>query len=157
MSEFPQVAGSSLEGRRFQLPQDFEGKLNLAIVAFQRWHQDLVDTWVPLARRLRSAYPDFRYYELPTIWRMNPLFRWSIDAGMRAGIADRNARAATITLYLDKEPFRQALEIADEETIHLFLVDSAGRVWWRGAGRFSDEAGEALARAVQAQLAGDAL
>jgi hypothetical protein len=155
MSEFPQVTGSNLEGRRFQLPQDFEGKLNLAIVAFQRWHQDLVDTWVPLARRLRSAYPDFRYYELPTIWRMNPLFRWSIDAGMRAGIADRGAREATITLYLDKEPFRQVLEIPDEATIHLFLVERSGRVLWRTDGPFTEEAGEALARAVQQHLAGD--
>jgi hypothetical protein len=84
---------------------------------------------------------------------MNPLYRWGIDSGMRAGIPDARTRAITITLYLDKEAYRRALEIPNEETIHLLLVDRAGRIYWREAGAASDEKAIALANAVAAAYA----
>ena len=41
MPAFPKVSGSNLEGRKFNVPGDFEGERNLAFVPFQRWHLDL--------------------------------------------------------------------------------------------------------------------
>ncbi len=38
-----------------------------------------------------------------------------LNEGMRAGIPERATRAHTITLYLDKAAFRQALAIPDEQ------------------------------------------
>jgi len=146
---FPQVSGSNLEGEKFALPGDFGGEVNLAIVAFQRWHQELVDTWVPDAKKLKDAHRGFRYYELPTIYRGNPLFRMWLDKGMASGIPDLEARRVTITLYLDKPEFRAALGIADEKTIHLFLVDKAGKILWRGEGGRSDEQAASLCKAVE--------
>ena len=153
MPAFPKVSGSNLEGRKFNLPGDFEGELNLAVVPFQRWHQDLVDGWVPYLKLLAEKVPAFRFYEIPTLARMNTLYRWGIDSGMRAGIPDPRTRAITITLYLDKEAYRRALEIPDEETIHLFLVDRSGHIYWRGAGEASEEKAIALADAVAAAYA----
>ena len=88
--------------------------------------------------------PGTEYYEIPTIKRMIAPMRWMINGGMRGGIDDRGARARTITLYLDKEPFKRALAITDENTIHVLIVDRDGRVLWRTTGAFSAEKGAAL-------------
>lgn len=144
----PDDRGANLEGRDFSLPRDFEGEQNLVFVAFQREQQEDVDTWVPLAKRLARERPGLRYYEIPTLNRGWRLFRPMIDGGMRGGIPDRSAREATITLYIAKEPFRQALGIPDEERIHTLLVDRAGRVTWRADGPFTPDKGAALERAL---------
>jgi hypothetical protein len=133
---FPTVTGSNLEGRRYRLPGDLEGEVNLLFIPFQRWHQDWVDTWVPFARELQAKTPGLRYYELPTLPRMNPFYRISLDMGMKMGIPDRAAREATITLYLDKEAYRQALRIPDEETVTVLLVDRTGTILWRTEGPY---------------------
>jgi hypothetical protein len=146
---FPAVQGSNLEGRKYRLPGDFEGDLNLVIVAFQQWHQGLVDTWIPTAKALAAATPGLRYYELPTINTMNPISRTFINWGMHAGIPDKSAREATITLYIDKQPFREALQIPNEETIHLFLVRRDGTVLWHGEGQWSEAGEESLRAAVE--------
>ncbi len=147
--QFPQVSGSNLEGRRYRLPNDLEGEINLLFIPFQRWHQEWVDTWVPFARQLQAEQPGFRYYELPTLPRMNPLYRMSLDYGMKMGILDRAAREATITLYLDKESYRKALEIPDEETVIVMLVNRRGEILWRSEGPFDARKGESLRRVLE--------
>ena len=69
-----------------------------------------------------------------------------IDGGMRRGIPDAAVRAATITLYIDKAPFRESLRLPDEDRIYAVLVDQQGRVFWRGEGRFDERMGAELAR-----------
>ncbi len=150
--KFPRIKATSLEDKEFTLPRDFEGELNLTLIAFQRWQQEQVDSWLPLARQLRAAQPDFRYYELPTIYRGNPVFRWWLDTVMKTGIPDANARAITITLYLDKSVFREALGITREDTIQALLVNREGEVIWRGEGAFTPELGQALTEAITGRL-----
>jgi hypothetical protein len=36
---FPNVSSSNLEGQKFNLPKDFEGKLNIVVIAFRRLHR----------------------------------------------------------------------------------------------------------------------
>jgi hypothetical protein len=146
------VSGSNLERRRLRLPDDLEGSLNLVLVAFQQWQQRQVDTWLPLARELEARYPALRYYELPTIRRLNGLARTFINEGMRAGIPDPVARERTITLYLDKGAFRQALGLRSEENIYALLLDRQGGVLWRAEGAYMREKGESLVRAVEEAL-----
>lgn len=131
---FPEVRGKNLEGKPFFLPRDFEGELNLVFLAFQREQQLMVNTWLPTADLLEDIHPGLKYYELPTISRMNPIARWFINTGMRSGISDPKSRRKTITLYLDKGPFREALEIPVEDTIYILLVNKKGEVVWREEG-----------------------
>jgi hypothetical protein len=147
---FPQASGSNLEGRAFQLPGDLEGELNLLLVAFQQWHQQWVDTWLPLARLYAAHLPGLRTYELPVIQRLNLLARTWIDWSMRNGIQDAAVRSATITLYLDKESFRAALGIPNEVTIHILLVTRAGEVLWRSEGPYVAEKAAGLLAILQA-------
>ena len=102
---------------------DFEGERNLVILAFQREQQALVDSWSPAIADLLARYADLRFYELPTISRGNPLFRAWLDGAMRGGIPDHQAREHTITLYLDKAAFRQALDLPHEDTIYALLLE----------------------------------
>jgi hypothetical protein len=146
---FPQITSENLARERFDLPADFEGDYNLCLIAFQQWHQRLVDSWIPLVQQMEQTYPRFCYYEFPVIRRMNPLYRGFIDQGMRAGIPDPVARHKTITLYIDKVAFRKALEIASEDDIHVRLVDRAGVVYLATAGALMRETAEALVETLE--------
>ncbi|NTV37735.1 MAG: hypothetical protein HGA82_00825, partial [Anaerolineales bacterium] len=64
---FPTVQGENLSGREMILPKDFEGKLNIVIVAFHRGQQLLVNSWMPVIQQLEKKYPELHFYELPTI------------------------------------------------------------------------------------------
>jgi hypothetical protein len=147
--KFPTVKGANLEGRRYELPRDLEGVVNVLLIPFQRWHQELVDTWMPALRQIMARHPELRAYELPTLPRMNLIYRMSLDYGMKMGIPDRAVREATITLYLDKDAYRHALDIPDEATIVVMLVTPAGDILWRTTGAYTEEAGRALAVAIQ--------
>jgi hypothetical protein len=147
--QFPNVSGSNLQRTKLTLPQDFQGERNLVFVAFEQWHQTQVDTWIPLARQLEAAHPGLLYYELPTIQRLNVLARTFVNEGMRAGIPDPVARERTITLYLDKRAFRQALQLPGEESIYVLLLDRQGRVLWRAEGAFTPDKGESLASVIR--------
>jgi hypothetical protein len=147
--QFPSVTGSNLRRQKLNLPQDFQGELNLVFVAFQQWHQTQVDSWLPCARQLEETHSGLLHYELPTIERRNALARTFINEGMRAGIPDPVARERTITLYLDKNAFRQALELPTEDDIYVLLLDRQGQVLWWAEGAFTPEKGDSLAVAVR--------
>jgi hypothetical protein len=143
-SQFPVVSGFNLERQKFEFPREFEGEFNLVLIPFQRWHQDIVDTWIPTAKKIEAEFPGFIYYELPTLTSMSTLCRTFLNEGMRAGIPDTTARQRTITLYLDKESFRAALDIPSENDIYLFLVDNQGEILWQSAGEFTQEKANSL-------------
>ncbi|MFX1367496.1 MAG: hypothetical protein ACFFAY_02730 [Promethearchaeota archaeon] len=147
--QFPSVVGNDLLKNRVTLPEDLSSRLNVLIVAFQRWHQGLVDSWVPFLNHLVEQNSDFDYYELPTIRKMNWLSRTIIDNGMRAGIPSRDTRRRTITLYIDKESFKSALRIPDESDIRLFLVTNEGEILWIESGPLSAERAESLTDALK--------
>ena len=153
VSQFPVVSGFNLDRQEFEFPRDFEGKLNLVIVPFLREHQLIVDTWIPKAKDIETDFPGFIYYELPTLTNMSTLYRTFLNEGMRAGIPDQTARQRTVTLYLDKQLFRSALEIPSEKDIHLFLVDQSGNILWRETGAHSDEKAAGLLKVLQETVA----
>jgi len=118
-------------------------------VPFQQYQQQIVNTWIPAAQELEASFPGFIYYELPTIYEMPILSRTFINEGMRAGIPDQTARERTITLYLDKAGFKSALDIPNEDDIHLFLVDQNGEILWRNTGSYSQEKVDNLVQVIQ--------
>jgi hypothetical protein len=149
---FPTVKGSNLSGREFILPASFDGELNVVALAFQMWHQNEVDTWMPLLKHLEQTVPGLRAYELPVIRSMNRINQWMLDQGMRGGIPDQATRARTITLYVDKEPFRRELELPNEDHIYVLLVDRMGKVLWRTQGAYGPDTARDLAATIEQQL-----
>lgn len=151
--QFPEVSGYNLDRRNFSFPSDFEGDLNLLIVAFKQNHQSTVNTWLPHVQELEREFPGMVYYELPTIKEMSLISRTFINEGMRAGIPDQTARERTVTLYINKERFNAALNIPDEEDIQLFLVDRSGQIIWREKGGFDGEKARLLQEILQERIA----
>lgn len=150
--EFPQVTGSNLEREEVVLPRDLVGAVNLLLIAFQRHHQDWIDQWLPLAKRLEADGQGLAYYELPTLDSYNAPSRMWINEGMRAGIPDPVARERTITLFLEnKEEFLRALDIESQETIHALLVTREGEILWRAEGLPTDEAVDSLLARLEAR------
>jgi len=148
-ARFPVVSGYNLQREEMEFPRDFGGELNLVIVPFQQRQQLDVNTWLPAAQELERRFSEFVYYELPTIYELPTLSRTFINEGMRAGIPDITSRERTVTLYLDKDSFKNALEITSEETIYLFLVDQEGEIYWREEGRFSDQKVDGLLQVLE--------
>jgi len=146
---FPIVKGSNLAGKDFILPEEIEAKYAVFMIAFKQYQQMDVNTWIPIARELSETYDELAYYELPTIDRFNPAARSFIDGGMRGGIPDPVARATTITLYLNKSDFREVLDIKDEDSIVVLLVDRTGEIYWREEGPATQGASESLQAAIQ--------
>ena len=153
--KFPQILAENLNKEEVLVPDQLQGDPKLVVIAFQQWHQGLVNSWVPFLESLMAKHPSFDYYELPTIRSMNFIYRRIIDGGMRAGIPSRDTRGRTITLYIDKDPFKEALDIVTEETIYLFLLDSSGETVWRGEGGLTDEKAGALEREIEQYLRSD--
>lgn len=134
---FPETPGRNLHLEDRTYPRDFVGTWNLAFVAFQREHQEIINTWLPEAEELEEAYPGLAYYELPIIRELGGLAQGFIDRGMRVAVRSDKARERTITFYTDKERFKESLELQDEETIYVLLIDAEGRVLWRDRGGFT--------------------
>ena len=147
--KFPQIVAENLNKEEVDVPNGLQGNPKLLIVPFQRWHQGVVDSWVPFLESVIKEHPNFDFYELPTIRRMNFVYRRFLDGGMRAGIPSKETRRRTITLYIEKEPFKEALEIPNEESIHLFLIDSEGNITWRNEGGVTEEKAQELSEAIK--------
>jgi hypothetical protein len=147
---FPPVTGQNLNGKRFDLPGDFQGPASFVFVAYVRGQQSQVDSWKSVVADARKRYPQVGQYEVPTLSRGNSLFRGFIDGGMRNGIQDPAVRAVTITLYIDKRPFNASLGITSEDEIAVLLVKPDGTVLWRSGGAYADGKSAGLEAALSA-------
>jgi hypothetical protein len=150
--EFPNLSASNIEGRRFKLPRDFLGRMNIIIIAFRREQQILIDEWIPFLKVLIKNYPEIEFYELPTVGTSYFLIRWFINGGMREGIQDKRTRERTITLYLNKRDFRKQLKIPNEDTIYLFLLDTNSQVIWSDKGNFTKQKGIDLENVIKGNM-----
>jgi hypothetical protein len=131
---FPHIRARNLNGRVLHLPQQLEGEWNLLLIAFQIWHQNDINTWIPLAESLLHTYSNFQYYELPVVGVQSNTTQARIDNGMRSGIPDWSTRARTITLYIAHEAFCEVLDLPDDRRIYALLVNRVGDIAWASEG-----------------------
>lgn len=146
--KFPTVETNDLNGKSYALPQDFEGKYILVLIAYLQWQQQQVDSWVPFLDELEQNVTGFRYYELPLVGEMGWFGRKQLDFFMRTGIPDKETRSRTLTLYIERAPFREKLGIETEAEIALLLLDPEYEVVWRGMGAYDAETAVSLRQAL---------
>jgi len=136
---FPTITAKNLNKKKIAIPDDFSQKNLIAIVAFQRWHQDLVDESIENLEK-ENVNDNHHIIEVPVVKQFSNLRRMRLDGVMRAGITDYDIRQRTITAYLDKQAFRSSLSIPNEDTIYWFLVNHATKViMLRGSGVITSE------------------
>jgi len=131
---FPALRVRDLEGTRRTIPDDLPGGPHVLVVAFQRWHQSIVDRWKPPLEALAKRHPGTEVREVPSISRGYRLFRSGIDGGMAAAIPDVSVRRHTLTAYTDLGALARDLGIHSFDTVHVFLVDCSGHVLWTAEG-----------------------
>lgn len=142
---FPAVSAENLPGDAFALPQDFKGNPVLVIVAFDETQQTNAASWLPLARELAAAHPDFGYYDVAVFPTMSAPMRTFIRAGMNVTITDAAVRAVTITAFLNnRDQFLADLRIPDTKAMQIFLINGQSEVIWRGSGVYNDAQATAL-------------
>jgi hypothetical protein len=148
--KFPALAVRDLEGTEHVIPDDLPGGPHVIVLAFQQWHQSLVQAWKPDLERLADDHPGTEVWEVPSISSGYRLFRSGIDGGMRAGIPDPETRRHTLTVYTDLRALAKDLDIATLDTVQLFLVDCSGAILWRASGEPDAETVRSLDAAVAA-------
>jgi hypothetical protein len=147
---FPDIEARNLQGVDVRLPDGFEGQRNVVIVAFQRSHQDLVDSWVPWLEKRSATDPGLRFYEVPTIGRIWAPVRNFIDGGMASAIREPVILQRTLTVYGDVNRLTRPLGVEDRSTISVLLVDPDGTVRWQGTGGFDPDVATELDKALRA-------
>lgn len=147
---FPALEGHDIDGRKLVVPAQLDGSYNLVVVAYERYHQRLVDTWIERARELERRNDHIRVYEIPVIRNMSWIRRKQLDFWMSQGISDPLARATTITIYTDVDRINRSLRVPHSNNIRLFLIDQSGAVYWRGAGPYDRGQFRALEQTVEA-------
>jgi hypothetical protein len=145
---FPTIEARNLEGKNLTVPADLEGEQNVVLVAFQQWHQQLVDSWMPWLTQLAARQTALRVYEMPMLSRMYTLARPFIDGGMAAAIRSKQVREQTLTVYTDIGRVTGLLQIENTQDITLLLVARNGSIVWRGRGGYDAQQAVALEQAV---------
>lgn len=139
-ARFPSLAARDLEGTSRRVPEDLEGDPRVLLVAFDRFHQSVVDAWVEALERdgaLRA--PGMRIYEIPTIgtrWRWARTF---IDGGMTAAISDVGVRRRTLTVYTRIERVLDPLGLPDAGEVCVVVLAADGSILARAVGRPTSE------------------
>lgn len=139
LNEFPSIQGNNLNKEKKVVPDDFVDKNLIVIVAFQQWHQSLVDESILLLEE-NGLGETHNIIEVPTVQKTNKLAEIYLDGIMRAGIRDDRIRNRTITAYLDKNQFLEILDIPSDETIYWFLIEKNSKdILARGYGIIAEK------------------
>lgn len=136
---FPAVSAYSLDKAKVNLPTDLAGKTNLLLISFEPEQQKDIETWFPVAQALQHTDFNFRCYRLPILGHENLIFRWWENSSMRSDETDPETWPWIVPLYVDKDAFRKALQIPDENAIVALLTDKQGHIFWRTSGPLTPE------------------
>jgi len=136
------VESADLNGDAFIVPDSFTAPRTLLLLAFEREHQALIDTW---SRGLELSPDDCDWFELPIVKAPGFLARKLIDIGMRSGIRAQNQRARIVTLYTNGAEILKPLGWSDTATIYAVVVTPTGEVCAQVEGGFD----EAKARIIR--------
>ena len=147
--EFPSVRGRNLNRKKIKLPEELKGKMNLLLLAFFQNQQKTIDSWLNFAVELEEKFNGLQYYEIPVIYKMNILNQLLLNESMRASIKEKKIREKTITLYLEKSKFLDALKFDDENDTYTILIDKNGKILWKERGIYDSNKGKELIEYIE--------
>lgn len=151
---FPTIKARDLDGTDYVLPRDLPAGPRLVLIAFKRWHQDIIERWRPHLDQMVADTPSLSVWEVPALSSMYGMARPFIDGGMSAGIPDPQVRQHTLTVYTELGEFATALGLESFDSVHLLLLDVAGEVVWHADDEPTAEKRASLHEAVAHVAAG---
>ena len=150
---FPTIEGRNINGHRFDLPREFEGLYNIALISYSDLQQSDANEWLHALINIEDSYPYIRAYHLQVAGEMSWIGRERRDFQMSSDTTDPQTRTDTITLYTDASDFNGTLNVPDRSEITIALVDSFGNVMWRDRGRYTEAKIENLEYSIINHLA----
>jgi hypothetical protein len=153
-SPLPGLQGEFLTGRTAMLPQAASGRVALLLLGFTYDSRFAVEAWAKEFRKQFGLDPRVTFYEIPMIGGLARLGKWFIDGGMRRGTPNADYEHV-ITVYGGTDAWKQRVGFRDPKAAYLILLDASGRVAWRYAGGFDEQAGRALSSEVSRLLPGN--
>jgi hypothetical protein len=149
----PRLRGEFLTGRTAVLPQAASGRVALLLLGFTYDSRFAVEAWAKKFREQFETDPRVTFYEIPMIGGLARLGKWFIDSGMRRGTPEAD-HERVITVYGGTDPWKQRVGFRDPKAAYVILLDASGRVAWRYAGDFDEQAYHALSSEVSRLLRG---
>jgi hypothetical protein len=140
---FPEVQGENLAGQLLSFPADFYGSRTIVLVAFDFKQRADIDTWAPFIDHI-ARVEGARARLFPVLPRAMRMMEKMIVMTLRKDASEPAAREATVPLFVDLDEFCGALDIADRDFIHTFVVAEDGSIRAHIAGLYDDAAGRAI-------------
>lgn len=137
---FPNAKGESRDKKSVPLPREFQGELNLILVAFSPDQALQFASWQKSTQSLRSSYRGLRLYELLVLDQKDAKKQTSDQGG--------SGTANLLTVFTDRKRFRNSLKIDSDGTTIALLVNSKNRVVWRSSGEATPEKGAELQKFI---------
>ena len=135
----PTLRGEFLTGRTAVLPQMAAGRVALLLLGFSYDSRFAVEAWAGKFRAQFDADSRVTFYEVPLIGGLARMGKWFIDSGMRRGTPKADYEHV-ITVYGGTDPWKQRVGFRAPKAAYLVLLDPSGRVAWRYAGGFDEQA-----------------
>jgi hypothetical protein len=124
-STFPSISGTALDGKKWNLPKDFEGKATLLLIGYRHKSQFDIDRWFIGLDMKKVIIPTF---ELPTIKGMFPrMFSTMIDNGMKKGIP-KPIWKGVITVYKDGAKIQEFTGNENPRSSRVILINNKGEI-----------------------------
>jgi hypothetical protein len=122
---FPQVQGTALDGKLWEMPRDFKEPLTILLLAYKQDAQFDVDRWL-IGMDMRKV--NLPVFELPTIKGLFPrMFSTTIDNGMRKGIP-KDLWKGVITIYKDGERIQKFTGNQNPNNTRVILMNNTGQI-----------------------------
>ena len=122
---FPSVKGTSLEGSKWTIPEQFRPLPTVLLIGFKQESQFDIDRWL-IGLDMRKV--NLAIYELPVIMGLFPrMISKKIDNGMRAGIP-RPLWKNIITIYKDSEKIQTFLGNERPNNARVILLDAKSTI-----------------------------
>lgn len=120
-----EATGESLDGTKYEIPNDFAGQQTLLIFGYVQDSQFDIDRWLIGVDMTGTQVP---VYEIPTIKGMFPrMFKTFIDNGMRRGIP-KEIWKGVITVYEQGDEVQRFTGNQSPLNSRVMLLDENGRV-----------------------------
>jgi hypothetical protein len=150
---FPAVSGVNLDNEEIAFPEAFGTGYALVVVPFDRDQQVLATTWLPSFQELAAERADLTYYSIAALPDLAAGIRLLVLGGMSAGTREPELRQRAVVMFLeDQARFLEALEVADANTLQVFVVDASGVIFWRGSGEYTEESAGLLREWIASSL-----
>ncbi|HTV05330.1 MAG TPA: hypothetical protein VME86_08170 [Acidobacteriaceae bacterium] len=141
----PPLSGSSLTGKRLDLPPVTGGAPAAVICSFSRAAGRDAQNW---SQHIAKDDPHVTIYTVIFLEAVPRLFRSMAVSGIRHGMPP-TLQSRTILIYRDEDLWKQRLQITDTNHVCVILLGPNGHIQWTSSTGFTDAQYSGLRKCIR--------